>query len=61
MVLSAATLAKDTPLSSCVGRPSRKGYTFFLIVSVDTLDLGKDPLIYLVASVAILSKHPLIF
>ena len=37
MVLSAATLAKDTPLSSCVGHPYRKGYTFFLIVSVDTL------------------------
>ena len=59
MVLSAATLAKDTPLSSCVGHPSRKGYTFFLIVSVETL--GKDPLIYLVASVAILTKHPPIF
>ena len=37
MVLSPATLAKDTPLSSCVGHPYRKGYTFFLIVSVDTL------------------------
>ena len=44
MVLSAATLAKDTPLS---------------VVSVDTL--GKDPIIYLVALVVILTKHPPIF